>query len=229
MLFKSQLITQASGSIGGITASRNRGGMYFRSRAIPTDPATAFQIAIRAFMVTAVGAWSGTLTQLERDDWEVYASLVTLPGPLGDPITVSGMNMYVRVAVLRLQNGLPQNSAAPTIFNLGDTGAVSFTALALGNALSITFDDTTDWANQDDGALVLQVSRPQNPTINFFKGPFRKIDPVLGDSTTPPTSPAAGTSPFTLSVGQRVWMRVCAVHEDGRLSAASVLGPVVVG
>ncbi|KKM06452.1 hypothetical protein LCGC14_1743870, partial [marine sediment metagenome] len=47
MLFKSGLITQGSGSIGGLTASHNRGGMYFRARTIPTNPATSFQTVVR--------------------------------------------------------------------------------------------------------------------------------------------------------------------------------------
>ncbi len=221
-------MTQASGSLGGITASRNRGGMYFRARSIPTDPATTFQVSIRNSMILVVGLWTTLLTQTQRDDWALYASLVTLPGPLGDPITVSGFNMFVRTNVNNDQNGLPIADDAPTDFNLGDTGLVTFGATAIANAISVSFDNTSPWANIDDGALLLYVSRPQNVTINFFKGPFRRITPVLGITIGPPTSPHAGTSPFSQTIGQRVWLKVRSILPDGRLSASTVLGPALV-
>lgn len=228
MLFKSALVTQASGSIGGMTASHNRGGMYFRARTIPTDPATAFQIAIRAIMVSVVARWATLLSSAQRDDWGVYASLVTLPGPLGDPITVSGFNMFVRANVANLQSGLPFAVDAPTDFNLGDTGVVSFSVAALLDNITVSFDDTRPWANIDDGALLLYVSRPQNPTINFFKGPFRKIDPVLGLTAGPPATPDVQQGPFTMTANQRVWLKVRSTLPDGRLSASQILGPVLV-
>ncbi len=228
MLFKSALLTQASGSVGGITFSRNRGGMYIRSRAIPTDPSTLFQQEVRTAMINAVSRWSSSLTDDERDDWGVYASLVTLQGPLGDPITVSGFNMFVRTNVARLQSGLPFAFDAPTQFNLGDAGVVSFAASATLNIVTVTFDNTQEWAIIDDGALLLFVSRPQNPTINFFKGPFRAMAPVLGDTATPPTSPAGPTSPFNMTAGQRVWLKVSATDPDGRLTSSTILGPETV-
>ena len=228
MLFKSQLMTQASGSLGGITASRNRGGMYFRARTIPTDPATPFQIAVRAIMVNVVARWASVATQQQRDDWALYASLVTLPGPLGDPITVSGFNQFVRTNTARLHSGLPFTFDAPTMFNLGDTGVVTFSAAELGSLLTINFDDSLPWANIDDGALLMHVSRPQNETINFFKGPFRKIDPILGLTAGPPVTPANENSPFTMTAGQRVWLKVQSTLPDGRLSAPQILGPELV-
>ncbi len=229
MLFKSAILTQASGSIGGMTASHNKGGMYFRARTIPTDPATAFQIAIRSVMVNVVARWSSLLTDTQRNDWGVYASLVSLPGPLGDPVFVSGFNMFVRSNVANLQNGLPFAVDAPTENNLGDTGVVSFTVAAVADAVSVSFDDTRPWANIDDGALLLYVSRPQNATINYFKGPFRALNPVLGITIGPPTTPDVQASPFTMTIGQRIWLKVRSTLPDGRLSAAQVLGPAIVG
>lgn len=228
MLFKSALMTQASGSIGGITASHNRGGMYFRARSIPTDPATEFQIAIRAVLMSVVARWSSVATQEQRNEWAVYASLVTLPGPLGDPITVSGFNMFVRTNTARLHSGLPFAFDAPSLFNLGDTGVVTFTVSGALDSLSVGFDDTLPWANIDEGALLLHVSRPQNQTINFFKGPFRKIEAILGLTVGPPVTPQVVDAPFNYTTGQRVWLRVQSTLPDGRLSATQILGPVTV-
>jgi len=43
MKFKSPILSQASGSIAGITFSHNRGGMYVRARAVPTNPGSPQQ------------------------------------------------------------------------------------------------------------------------------------------------------------------------------------------
>lgn len=211
-----------------MTASHNRGGMYFRARTIPTDPATGFQIQIRSLLIVANAIWADVLPPAQRDDWQLYASLVTLPGPLGDPITVSGMNMFVRSTVARLQSSLTVPFDAPTTFNTGNSGLVSFTASAGAQTVDVSFDDSTTWANIDDGALLLFLSRPQNPTINFFKGPFRKIDPVLGLTAGPPTPPHTVSVPFTIVEGQRLWLRSRASTPDGRLAASAVIGPIVV-
>ena len=48
MLFKGTIGAAYSGKIGGVVASHNRGGQYFRQHVIPTDPATGLQSTMRA-------------------------------------------------------------------------------------------------------------------------------------------------------------------------------------
>ena len=48
MKFTSQVYTQASGSVGGLTYSHNRSGMYTRARSTPTDPASTLQLERRS-------------------------------------------------------------------------------------------------------------------------------------------------------------------------------------
>jgi len=51
MKFQAGIFTpNLSGSAGGTTASRNRGGGYFRNKAVPTNPDTVFQQAARAIL-----------------------------------------------------------------------------------------------------------------------------------------------------------------------------------
>lgn len=224
MLFTSQIISRGSGSIGGLTGSRNRGGNYFRARGMPTNPNTPFQQAIRSFMAQLSATWSSVLTQAARDKWDLYALNVPLPNALGEPINVGGIGMYQRTNVPRLQTTaveLPRQDVAPGTFDLGEfTPPVIVSATAATDTLSITFENTDEWANEDDSAMLISISRPQNPGINFFKGPYRFADVIQGDSTTPPTSPAAIVSPFTFEVGQRVFVFIRVTRGDGRLSAS---------
>lgn len=219
MIFKSQILTQASGSLGGITASRNKGGMYFRSRAIPTDPGTSFQLAMRNIMGNLATRWLGTLTAAQRLAWETYAANVTVPNALGEQIQLSGINHYLRSNAPRIQSGATRIDAAPTTFNLGEfTHPVASAASSGTGVVSIDYDNTDGWANEDLAWLLGYTSRQQNPTINYFRGPYRYAGSVEGDSVTPPTSPLALASPFALTQNNKVFARVQVSRADGRLS-----------
>ncbi len=219
MKWKSALVTDLSGSVGGMTASRNRGGNYFRARVIPINPNTPFQQAVRGFVAALTSGWNDLLTAPQREGWNFYASEVQIPDSLGEPRNVSGIAMYVRSNVPRLQAGLPQVDDAPTIFNLGEGFNPAFTNfVAATNAFDVEFAPADAWANEDDSALIVLASRPQNPTVNFFKGPYRFVGRVDGDAIIPPTSPTTFTSAFPFAVDQRVFIQTRISRADGRLN-----------
>lgn len=230
MLFDSAIISRGSGSLAGLTASRNRGGNYFRARAMPTNPNTVFQQTVRSFMADLSSRWASVLTRAQRDAWDLYALNVPLTGPLGNPRNVGGLGMYQRSNVSRLnaqEATILRIDDAPTIFNLGDfTLPVVDSASETADTLSISYDNTDDWANEDDAAMLISVSRPDNESINFFKGPYRFAAAVLGDGTTPPTSPEVVDAPFPFALGQRLFVFIRVARADGRLSA-SFRGTVV--
>jgi len=228
-LFQSQVLTQASGSVGGMTYSRNRGGMYIRARTVPTNPNTTFQQTVRAILADLTNKWQNTLTTAQRAAWNVYASEVTMFNRLGQEITLSGQQHYVRSNAPRGLDAanLPRVDDAPTTFNLGDFTPVSITA-AEPTTGSIAFTEADDWVDEDDGGLLVFCSRPINAGVSFFRGPYRFAANVAGDSGVPPTTPAGITWPFTLTAGQGAAARVIVTRADGRLSATQFLGPIVV-
>ena len=220
MLFKSAIITSASGSVGGITASRNKGGMYFRARAIPTDPASEFQVVVRNAQAQIAARWNDVLTQIQRDAWQVYADNVTLPNPLGDQRNISGIAMYSRSNVIRLQASLPVVDDGPTVFSLPSFSDPSVDAFdAAGDTYDIAFDPTDAWATEDDAGMLVYSSRPQNPGIQFFKGPYRFAALIAG-AVTPPTSPETINSPFPYVDGNKLFFQTRVSTADGRLSSA---------
>jgi hypothetical protein len=217
--FKSSLITQASGSVGGATFSHNRGGMYVRSRATPTNPGSAFQQVIRGFVAALTSAWNDTLTPAQRAAWDTYAENVPMTDSLGEPRNIGGLGHYVRSNVPRLQAALPRVDDGPTVYNLGEFTNPAFgTISAGGGTAGVTFDNADDWANEDDAAMLVLLSRGQNPGVNYFKGPYRFADLIAGDSVTPPTSPDSITAPFALAEGQKLFGQVRVSRADGRLS-----------
>jgi len=217
MLFKSGLVTQGSGSLGGMTISHNKGGYYIRSRTIPVNPGSPQQSTVRQALAYLSNYWVNTLSEANRALWETYAKNVTVVNPLGDAIELSGINHFVRSNTPRLQAGMTIVEAGPLVFNLGEFTAPVVTASEASQEASVAFTDTDPWAIAVGGAMFTFASRPQNPTINYFKGPYRYMSAILG-AVSPPTSPDAQALPFQAEEGNRVFVMVRVTQPDGRLS-----------
>lgn len=213
-------VASISGSIGGTTFARNRGGSYARNRTVPIDPGSSFQSLVRSLMSGLANVWAETLTEAQRSAWDSYAEAVPLPNPLGESRNVGGVGMYVRGNLIRGQVGygdLPRVDAGPVILALSAYTPPGITGISeTTQQIAYTFDNTDEWANEDDAGMAVYVSRPQNPGVNFFKGPYRYAGVILGNGTTPPTSPASIDLPFTAQVGQRIFVRTNVVRADGR-------------
>lgn len=235
-LFKSHLVTQASGSVGGTTYAHTRSGLYMRARSIPVNPNTGFQLQVRAALTSLVTRWTTVLTAAQRAAWNLYAENVPVTNALGDPINLSGQNWYVAANTPRLQSAtkipavaLPTVDTAPAVFDRGFFTTPSFVA-DVSTGLVVTFEDTTDaWATLN-GGLLMYIGRPANSSRNFFKGPFRLVHTEDGDAATSPrtiTPAVIAALGYPFAVGQAVWMKFVATDATGRLSSPKIVGPVI--
>lgn len=226
MKFKSAIITQASGSLGGITFATGIGGMFMRARAIPVNPNTAPQNAVRSVLGALSSVWN-TLTTPQRNAWNAYAAQVPLLDTFGDPRLVSGFNMYIRSNANRVRIGGRDDIVedAPVIYNLGSTpvfvSAASVIAVdgVLTGTLSIDVLDAPDPAVVGD-FLYAFVSPPFNTNRTFHRGPFR----VSGESAVLVTGsqpqPVVVTSEYAWDPlgGQGIQYRLVQSKLDGRQS-----------
>ena len=228
MKFKGTFVEQLSGSLAAITASHNKFGTYLRTRAVPTNPNSPAQAQVRQIFGQLATLWSTVLTQLQRDAWTTYAANVTVLDPLGESINLTPMNMYIRSNTSRVQNGLTRIDDGPTEFNKGDFTLPTITSIVTPDTLTLAFESTDAWADEDNAAMLLYASRQQGPGIVFFRGPYRKTNvQILGDSVTPPTNPAVIALPFVGAVGNTIFMRINVTRADGRLSEETFLESVV--
>jgi hypothetical protein len=218
MLFDSPIISRGSGSLAGITLSRNRGGNYMRARSMPTNPNTALQQAVRAALAQLSVLWQDTLTPAQRLGWAAYGDNVPVTNRLGASINLTGQNWYIGCNTPRLQALVPRVDDAPVIFNRGEFTAPTFAIDTVSDEVDVSFADTDEWANEDDAHMLVYASIPNDPTINFFKGPYQYRNTIAGDAITAPTSPAAIALPAPIAAGQRDFFRVIVSRADGRLS-----------
>ena len=89
-------VSQLSGSVGGTTASRNRGGQYFRNRAIPTNPSSPAQESVRAILASLSQAWAD-LTTAQRASWKAWSSENPVINALGASISLTGHQGFIQI------------------------------------------------------------------------------------------------------------------------------------
>jgi hypothetical protein len=193
-----------------------------RLRAIPTNPNTIYQQEVKGFFSQLAALWSTVLTLAERQAWDAYAAAVLLPNAQGYPRNVGGLGMYIRSNTVRLQAGLDRVDSGPTNHTLAAMTNPNLTTAGVGGGANtdFTYDNTDAWATATGGALLCWLSRSINLTRKFFKGPYRFAGSVLGDDTTPPTSPGVVTNPFVQVLGLNVHARFRCVTADGRVSSS---------
>ena len=228
MLVRFSILAAASGSMGGTTAAHNRGGAYIRARTVPTDPASGFQVTMRTILGNLATAWQ-VITEAQRDAWTTYALNCPITNPLGDPVTLTGQQMYVRCNAARVQAGLARVDDGPIIFAMDSLSPVTIAPLDTADELGVGFVEADDWVDEDNAGLLLYGSRQFAPTINFHKGPYRFTSIIEGDAITPPTTPSAETSVFQLDQDNVVFCRVLSVRADGRISPSQFIGPNIIG
>lgn len=230
MKIQSALMTTASGKLGGIVALTGRNGIVLRRKVIPADPATDLQMAARNAMQVVAADWGATLTDAQREAWNLYASNVPIPQIGGGTKQLSGQQMFSRTNTLRVQLGMSILAAAPTTFSLGSTANFDSITVDVSSGLTVGWSDPGSWVSEAGSFLVAQLGRPQSAGIGFFRGPWRFAGSVEGDNVTPPTSldvPAVDM-PFVVTAGQKAWVRLRVLRADGRLSESIQKGPVAV-
>lgn len=216
MLIRSDI--EMSGSKGGTTFARNRFGAYARQRTKPVNPSTERQQAQRSIFALLTNLWNTTLTQAQRDAWDLYAANVPMLNRLGQVINPTGFNHYCRSNSLILQVGGTRVDDAPQVYLKGEQDPTfEVTGVESTQELSITFDGTLEWANEVGGYMAIFLGLPQMTKVNFFKGPWRYAGNIKG-AATPPTSPQTINVSFPVTEGQKIWAQARIIRSDGRVS-----------
>ena len=220
-------VTAISGRIGGNVFSKTGS---VRAGTIPTNPNTAPQQEVRGLIALLSNVWINTLTQAQRDAWATYAANVTVPNRLGAQIQISGIAHYIRSNVARLQalpSGSPVQSrvdAAPVIFDIGGIPVLSGLDASVAAGV-IAFEFSLDEAPAAGDRIMIYLSREQNPTVNYFRGPFQLTNRLIGNALQPME---ANPRDNILTLGNKIFMRAVYSRTDGRMSGAGLAETIVV-
>lgn len=116
-----------SGAQGGIVFSHNRYGVYFRTRAIPTNPDTAYQQQVRGDLAACSQAW-GALTAAQQEAWKTWAQVNPITDALGQQQVTTGHIAFIRCNQVLRQSADTAILVPPTVGAPGALTALSLTA-----------------------------------------------------------------------------------------------------
>lgn len=220
------MIGEARGSIGGSTFSRNRGGMYIRNRATPTNTITLARTQARALFATVSAAWQTALTPTQRAAWNAWAEFAPEAeslNKLGDTIRIGGKAAYQRINMRLLYAGLPPVTATPDD---------SIPATPVVNSLDIVRE-----LNGDFVLTVALTTNPANQHFQLFSGPYvppgatlvQKNQLRLINTGVVATNEVNGGPQWVsrygaVQAGQRIALGVRALRTDGLVSDMLEMG-----
>lgn len=215
MLIRFGLGGQLSGSVGGVVAGHNKGGQYLRNRSIPTNPNSVRQQTARVAFANASIEWK-SLTNAERTAWEAYAVGTPIQNRLGETITLSGFNHFLKTNAFRQNCGEASLNTAPISPGLTSLGGIL--GASLSAATGMTFVTSAATAV---GPRFASIGPPQSAGVTAFRGPYTLFS-VADTMGTSGFGPAAG--PFIPGrygapvVGERRPLRIAGSGTEGALS-----------
>lgn len=131
---------------------------------------------------------------------------------------MTGQNAFISMNAPRMQAGKAIILVAPVVYaGAALTPPVLTIADVSAQLLTVTFLNTDVWATAVGGFLAVFMGPPQNPSVNFYKGPYRFISTIAG-AVVPPTSPVTFAPPFPFFIGQSVHVAFRAMQADARIS-----------
>jgi len=195
------IVVAGSGSIGGHTISRNRGGQYIRTKVTPLNPQTVAQTIVRAAFGTFSQAWKG-LTTAQRTAWLNAVNDWKTSDIFSNVRVPSGSNLFVRLNSNLAQIGVAMissplaNAGCDSVIATTLTYAVGTPALSL--ALSGGIPATVH--------AVIYATPPMSAGKSYSKNLLRKISLVEPSATSPVNILAAYNTKFgnVGVVGQKI-------------------------
>lgn len=211
----------SSGSQAGTTASRNRFGQYFRTRAIPVQPSTPQQLVQRARMSTNSAAWRA-LTDTQRAGWESLGAGITRTDALGQTYTLNGFMAYCSINNNKLDAGDAVVADAPAIVTPPTllTAVITLTAAAM----SIAYTATPLAA----GVRLFSFISPQKSAGRSFNGDYRLIAVSAAAAASPANVYAAYIARLGVPVvGNRIFFML-QTYQAGFIGSPFAVSQLVV-
>ena len=160
--FVSQIVSEIRGSINGVTFSRNRYGLYARSKASPVQPRTPAQTERRAQLTVLSQRWR-TLDERLRAEWRALADELNRSDSLGLTYRLSGLQAYLSFNLWRaLLTLAPQDDPPPQLTAPNPIDITDAVLDIADEVLNLVFTPTPY-----TGALAIWATAPFSRGINF--------------------------------------------------------------
>lgn len=209
-----------SGSVGGVTSSRNRFGQYRRTRATPVNPRSAAQGQVRSRMSANAALWR-TLTGNQRAGWTDLGLSMVRSDALGQSYNLTGFQTFCSVNNTLASSGGAGVTAAPGLVT--PTGLLTGVLTATAATLSLAYTTTPLGA----GVKAQVFASPQRSAGRQFEGDFRDLQVSAAAAASPLDLFAAYSAKFGAPVvGNRIFVSVVTTiggFQSGALITSAVV------
>lgn len=209
-----------SGSLGNQTSSRNRSGQYRRQRSMPTQPRTAAQMNQRARLTTHAAGWRG-LTDAQRASWNSFAASFTVTNSLGQAISLTGHQCFVKVNTVNSINGDATVTSPPSLPSFIAATVTALTSTAGTPLVSVA------GSSPASGTKFMFFASPQLSAGVSYNGDYRWLKTM----TTATSSAFALTTEYvakfgTLIAGKKIFVKViqsqAGMQDSGTFFSATI-------
>lgn len=216
------MMTDARGKLGGQVFSKNRGGAYIRTKVTPSNPQTQAQAEVRSNLGGLSASWNG-LNPQQIAGWNGAVDDWTSTDVFGDIKKPTGKNLFVKLGLNCLNNGLPVNTSVPEKIILPPLSEVSATLNNVTGALTIA-----DLPIFEDGVYQIEATPPVPQGVSFVKNKFRVIASHAQSTAGDFTATTAYTAKFGSAIGaQKIYFRIRPIGENGQAGTPIVIQAVV--
>jgi len=208
------------GTLGGITYSANRAGVYAKSWARPPRVRTQQQNLPNAQLSTVSQAWK-TITAAQRTAWNTWAA-VTAPArynSLGVQIFLSGHQWFCAMNTIRLQAGQVILAPAPV---LAQPAAPTITAIVYTIAPIVQF---TYPLNTFLGFYIhMDFARGTSTgQISYARPTFRSFTTTVFFGNNAIVTTQVTTRIGAIQAGQQYWSRIARSNVEGLVGPSTNL------
>lgn len=209
-----------SGSVGGVTSSRNRFGQYRRTRATPVNPRSSAQGLTRSRMSANAALWR-TLTGAQRAGWTDLGVSMIRSDALGQSYNLTGFQAFCSINNTLASSGVAGVTAAPGLITPPAllTGVLTATTATLSLAYTVTPLGT--------GVKAQVFASPQRSAGRQFEGDFRFLIVGAAAAASPLDCFAAYSAKFGVPVlGNRIFISVVTTvggFQSGALITSAVV------
>lgn len=213
------LVSEVRGKIGGVVFARNKGGLYVRNFAAPTQGQFEAREEAKSAFGFLSNTWGG-LTQSQRDGWTAYGQAVPTVNSLGEEQTISGLAAFMRGNAILRRLGVSLALDPPDAGVRGPTLGQPVLTWGVGlDSVTILGSSADPYGSSQEAYLVAQLSPAVTTARESPSGlPMRFVAWEEID-TNGPFNAGAEMSPLVDAVLplQTYWLRIRLVTVDGRL------------
>lgn len=133
------LMADARGKLAGTVASKNKGGNYLRTKAIPINPKTTYQSIQRGLLSDLSKAYQTTLTPAQQAAWTNYGRSTNAKNVFGSALILSGIAAFIKVNQIITTVGGTIITEPPVNQFVPSLASASLVANHTGPLLTLTF------------------------------------------------------------------------------------------